>query len=152
MGDYARRSGAGQLLIQSLKLVSELVVVDPQAMQEGCVEVPDRHWIFHHVVAVLIRLPIGDAGFHAATCHPGGEATRMVVPAIVIWRKPALAIDRAAKFASPNDQRIVQQTTLLQVGDQRVGGAVGFLAQNGQYPGYIRVDIPPAFIYLRKAD
>jgi len=43
-------------------------------------------------------------------------------------------------------------TTLFQIGDQRVGWAIGFLAQNGQQAGHIRVDIPAALIDLGEAN
>src|ERR1700744_754844 len=54
VGHDARWRSAGQLLIQSLKFVRELVVIDSQAMEHGCVEVSHRDRVFHHVVAVVI--------------------------------------------------------------------------------------------------
>src|SRR5262249_33128175 len=37
---------------------------------------------------------------------------------IVVSRQLPLAIDSSAKFAAPDDERVVEQTTLLQIGDQ----------------------------------
>ena len=107
-------------------------MVDSQAMQQGRVEISNRYRVFDHVVAILIRLAVADARSYAAACHPGSKATRMVVTAIVIWCKPALAVDRTAKFTAPDHQCIIQQATLFQIRNQRVGGAVRFLAEDGQ--------------------
>ena len=39
----------------------------------------------------------------------------MMVAAVVVRRELALAVDRAAEFAAPDDQRVVEQAALLQV-------------------------------------
>ena len=44
---------------------------------------------------------------------------RMVVAAVVVGGQRALAVDGPAEFAAPDDQRVVEQPALLQVGDQR---------------------------------
>ena len=48
----------------------------------------------------------------------------MVVAAVVVARQLALAVDRPAELAAPDDQRVVEQPALLQVGDQGVAGLV----------------------------
>ena len=52
----------------------------------------------------------------------------MMVAAVIGVRQLALAIDRAAEFAAPDHQRVVQQAALLQVLDQRRRGLVDALA------------------------
>ena len=42
-----------------------------------------------------------------------------MVAAVVVCRQLALAVDRAAELAAPDDQRVVEQAALLQVLDQR---------------------------------
>ena len=44
----------------------------------------------------------------------------MVVAAVVVAGQLALAVDRPAELAAPDDQRVVEQPALLQVGDQGV--------------------------------
>ena len=39
----------------------------------------------------------------------------MMVAAVVVVRQRALAVDRAAEFAAPDDQRVVEQAALLEV-------------------------------------
>ena len=62
----AGRHRSGELLIEPLKLIRQLVVVDPQAVQDGCVEVAHRDGIFDYVVAVVVGLAVDDAWAHAA--------------------------------------------------------------------------------------
>ena len=54
-----------------------------------------------------------------------------MVAAVVVGRQLALAVDRAAELAAPDDQRVVEQAALLQVVDQRGGRLVGVLALAG---------------------
>ena len=54
----------------------------------------------------------------------------MMIAAIVIFGQTSLAVNRAAKFARPDHQRVIQQATLLKIGDQRIASAICFLAQN----------------------
>ena len=102
----------------------------PEAMQNGRVEVAHVHRIFHDVVAVVIRLAVGDAGAHAAAGHPGGEAARVMIAAIVLLAEPALAVNGAAEFAGPDHQRVIEQAAALEIGDQRVAAAICLLAEH----------------------
>ena len=69
----------------------------------------------------------------------------MVVAAVILRRQGALAIDRPAELAAPDDQRIVEQAALLQVGDQRRGGLIGVAALAGDLLGEIGVLVPAAW-------
>ena len=44
-----------------------------------------------------------------------GEAARMMIAAVVLARQLALAVDRPAELAAPDDQRVVEHAALLQV-------------------------------------
>ena len=48
-----------------------------------------------------------------------------MVAAVVVGRERALAIDRAAELAAPDDERVVEQAALLEVGDQRGRRLIG---------------------------
>ena len=52
----------------------------------------------------------------------------MVIAAVVVRRQLALRIDRAAEFAAPDDQRVVEQPALLQILNQRRGRLIGVAA------------------------
>ena len=72
--------------------------------------VVDVHRVGDDVVAELVGLAVHDAGLDAGACHPDGKTLGMVVAAVVVARELALAVDRAAEFAAPDDQRVVQQS------------------------------------------
>ncbi len=59
--------------------------------------------------------------FDAAAGHHEAEAFDVVVAAV------ALGHGRAAEFAAPDDERVVEHAALLQILDQGGGGPVGFL-------------------------
>ena len=51
-----------------------------------------------------------------------------MIAAVVVGRELALAVDGAAEFAAPDDQRVVEQAALLEIGNQGAGGLVGVAA------------------------
>ena len=56
----------------------------------------------------------------------------------------ALAVDRAAELAAPDDQRIVQHAALFQILDQCPAGLVDVAALVGQVAGDVGVLVPAA--------
>ena len=52
----------------------------------------------------------------------------MMIAAVVVGGQLALAVDGAAEFAAPDDQRVVQHAALFQILHQRRGGLIGLLA------------------------
>jgi len=52
----------------------------------------------------------------------------MVAP-VIVGLERALGIDRAAEFAAPDDERVVEETAAFEVSDETVGGAVGIFAE-----------------------
>src|SRR5689334_20471238 len=49
----------------------------------------------------------------------------MMIAAIVVRRELTLTVDGASKFSAPQHKRVLQETTLLEVQDQRRGRLVG---------------------------
>jgi hypothetical protein len=124
----------GEAEITTLMAVREALVIDAEQMQDRGIEVVDMHgarrpFVFvglglHRcaigvgdVVAVIIGLSVSDACFDAASSHPNREAAWVMVATVVLGRQFALAIGRTTEFATPNDQRIVQHATTLEVFD-----------------------------------
>ncbi len=83
--------------------------------------------VFRDVVTEIIRLAIDHTGLHATAGHPGCETSRVMIAPVIVGRQLALRVARPAKFTAPNYQRVVEHSTLLQVGDQRGASLVGFL-------------------------
>ena len=94
--------------VESLDLERESLVIDSQTMQDRGVHVVDVDRVADDVVAKIVRLTVDDTRLDPSPRHPNGEATRVMVPAVVFASKSALAIDRASKFATPDNQRIVK--------------------------------------------
>ena len=97
----------GETVLAALEFVGELGVVDPELVEEGGVEVMDvdgflvvlggvrinRGSVFvDDVVAEVIGLAEGHAGFDAAAGGPEGEAAGVVVAAVVFAREFSLAV------------------------------------------------------------
>ena len=109
----------GQAKIATLVPECQSLVVDTQAVQNGGIEIVDMDRVLQHVVAEIVRLAMHDSRFDAAACHPLCVTARMVIAAVVRFCEAALAINRASKLATPNDERVVQHASLLQIIDQR---------------------------------
>src|SRR5439155_4968375 len=130
--------------VQPLYFLRKPFVINSQAMQDGGVHVVDVDRLLNDVVAEVVGLAVDDAGFDAAAGHPGREATRMVIAAVIVFGQLALAIDRSAKLAAPDNERVVQQAALFEVGDQGIAGLVDVAALVGQIAGDVEMLIPTA--------
>src|SRR5262245_63152175 len=75
----------------------------------------------------------------------------MIAP-VVGRGEPALGIDRPAKLATPDHQRVVEQTALLQILDECRGGLVGVPALGADLIGQVEVLVPAHMIELDEAD
>src|SRR5206468_2970964 len=96
----------------------QLLVIQAQAMEKRGVKVVDVHRVLHHVVAVIVRFPVGEPWPDAPASHPEGETTTVMVAAVVVLGERALAVDGAPELAAPNDERVVEQSAGLQVLNQ----------------------------------
>ena len=63
----------------------------------------------------------------------------------------ALEHGRAPKFASPNNERVLQQASLFQVGKQRPSRSIGQLAANTHISLQVAVMVPAAVVQLNEA-
>src|SRR5690349_644502 len=63
----------------SLEFVGQLGMVHAQATENGGLQIVNVRRIFHHVVAVIVRLAIADARLDAAARHPHRKAAAVMV-------------------------------------------------------------------------
>lgn len=140
----------GQLLIETLEGVGESFMIDSHLMQDRCVEIANVYTISNDVVAEFVRLAMHHAATDAGTGHPNGEAFRMVITPIVRLGQCALAINGTTEFSAPNDQRIVEQSSLFQIGQQTGRRLIGIPALIGQVGREGAVLVPTAMEDLRK--
>src|SRR5262249_39054394 len=107
-----------QAHVQTLHAVGQPPMVDAEAVEDGRLQVVDVDGVADDVVGEVVGFAVDDAGADAAAGHPDRETARMVVAAVVLARERALAVDGAAELAAPDDQRVLQETALLEIADQ----------------------------------
>src|SRR5262245_31607048 len=112
--DYASRQHPRQSLVEALVLERELLVVEAELVEHSSVEITDVDWVLHDVVREIVGFAVHGAALEAAARHPHREAPRMMVAAIVLHGKASLRVNRAAKFAPPHHERLVEHAALLQ--------------------------------------
>src|SRR5438552_13135725 len=117
-----------QPVVSSLEFVGEPFMIDAEEVENGRLQVMDVDGIFYDVVAEFVSRAINYAGLYARPCHPKGETARVVVAAIIGGGQFSLRVIGAAKFAAPDDQRLIEQTALFQVGDKTETGLIHILA------------------------
>src|SRR4051812_44989970 len=125
--------------VPALKLPGKACVVDAEAAQDGGLDVVHVNAVIDYVVAEVIGCPERNSRLHAATCEPHGEASGMMIAAIVVRRELALAINGPAELTAPCHERVIEQTSLLQILHQTCGGLIGLLAAFRQTLGEIGV-------------
>src|SRR5262245_8905539 len=71
------------------------------------------------VVTVVIGASVSESRLHATAGEPDGEASRVMVAAIVGGRERSLRVGCSPELTAPDYERVIQQATLLQVEHQR---------------------------------
>ena len=99
----------------TLILIGQACVIDAEALENSCLQVVYVNRTLRNVVTVVVRFSHHDPGLDSPAGHPHREAAGMVIAPIIFGGQTTLAVDRSAKFAAPHHQRLVQQTTLLQI-------------------------------------
>ena len=115
-------------------------------------EVVDRERVLDDVVAELVGLAVDLAALGAAAGHPHGETARVVVAAVVLLGESALAVDRAAEFAAPDDEGVVEHPALLEILDKGMARLVDVLALAGHAAVDVGVVVPVVVVDLDEAD
>ena len=118
----------GEAEIPALELVDQTLMVDAEQMQHCRVQVMNAYAVFCNVDAVVVGATVVDSTLSSTPCHPQAKATRVMVPAVGFFRQLSLGIDGSAKFTTPNDKRIIEHASLLEVTQQCRGGLVCILA------------------------
>ena len=104
-----------QSLVESLEAIRKSLVVDAQLVQDRGIHVANVDRVFQDVVRVVIRYSILDSWLDATARKPRGETPSMMVATVTSFRKRTLRVNRATEFATADDQRVVQQATLLEI-------------------------------------
>lgn len=143
---------AGELLVESLILEGELVMVDPELMEDRGVEITDVDGIVGDVVGEVIGFAVGLAAFNTASGHPHAEGTWVVVSAVVLPGQLALAVDGATEFSAPDDEGVIEHAALLEVLDEGPSWLVDVIALLFEVGGEIFVLVPATVKDLHELD
>ena len=104
VSDHDLRFHTGQALVEPLEAVREAFMVDTHAMQDGRVDIVDRHRFVDGIVAKIVGLSVDVATANTATGHPHAEISRMMIAAVIVLGQVALGVDGSAEFSTPHDQ------------------------------------------------
>ena len=102
-------------MVESLVFEGEALVIDAEAVEYGGGEVTDVDWVFGDVVTEVIGFTVHTASGNSASSEPHTEAAAVVVATRV---ELSLAVNTASKFATPDDQGVVEHAALFEVSDQ----------------------------------
>jgi len=99
-------------LVEAHEGKSETVVVDAELVKDGGAEVADGDFVFDNVVRVVVGFAVNGTAFDSSPCHPGGEASWVVVAAVVVTLKFALAVGGTTEFAGEDDEGVSEHAAL----------------------------------------
>ena len=102
-----------QSILSSLEPVGQTLMVDPQAVKQGCMKIMDVNRVLCHVVAKIIGLTETHSGLNPSTRKPHRKTPRMVVT--TKGGTTSLRVDRTTEFSTPYHERIFKKSTLLEV-------------------------------------
>ena len=103
----------GQTEVPTLISMRQSFVIDSQKVKDGRMQVVDMNAIGLDIVAVIIGNPVTVAGFDAASGHPHGETSGVMIPTKIGRGKFSLAVVGSAEFSAPNHQGVFQHSSLL---------------------------------------
>src|SRR5690242_2211761 len=105
--------------ITALKTERKLFVIEAQQVEDRCLEIIDIHFISGDRETEFIRFTISDAFFDSSPGEKNGKTIRVMITAQNIAPGSSAFAERgASELAAPDDQRVIEQTTLAQVLNQ----------------------------------
>src|SRR6187431_341284 len=102
-----------QTEIAAAESVRQPLMIQPKQMQNRSMQIMHGRNAFDGMHAKFIRSAKNGAALDAAPGEPHRESFRMMIATIASRR-----VRRAAELARPDDQRLIEQATLLQILDQ----------------------------------
>lgn len=97
-----------ETIIASLVRVDQLLMVDSQKMQDGCVEIVNMDRILGDVVGEVICFTVYMTLLDPASSEKDAETAWVVVASIVFLGESALAINGTAKLTTPDHQCVIE--------------------------------------------
>ncbi len=127
-------------------------MINAEPLHDRRLQVVHVDTMLGNAVTEIVSATVDEAGLDARPRHPNGEAARMMVAAKVAWRDLPLAVVRPAKLPTPDHERLIQKTTPLKVGDQRVATLIDILGELLDPARQPTVMIPTRMVKLNEAN
>jgi len=93
-------------------------VVDPEQVQQSCVEVVDVDAIFNRMPAEVIRAADDLPRLDSTTRHPRAETEAVMITSRIGADGGILGNSCPAKFGAPDHECLVEQSSLLEIANQ----------------------------------
>lgn len=90
----------------------EVFVIEAKQVQDRGMQITEMNRTLHDRAAVVICFAVRVTGLHTAASHPEGE--RSVLMPGLIFVLPGLET-RPSKLTTPNDERVIEKTALIQI-------------------------------------
>ena len=119
--DWLGPFDSNEFLVQSTMEVGQGIGVESELVQDRSVQLLDVEPVLDRLVAQFIGTADTDASLDAAAGHPHGESRGVVVAPGAFG---VLGRWLSAELASPDDERLVEQSASLQVAKQSRDGKV----------------------------
>src|SRR5262249_2305079 len=74
----------GEPELPALEEIRQLLVIDPEEMQDGCLEVVNMGSTFHDIKTIVVRTSMHVSRLDTAATHPKRKDTAMMIAAVVI--------------------------------------------------------------------
>src|SRR3984957_15881417 len=124
--------------------IRQLGVIEPQAIENGRLQIVDVDLILNYAEPELIRFPYDRAALDSSARHEHAVAEWMMI-ATAVFRIAGIAnFDhrRAPEFPAPQNQSRIEQPALLQIANERGCRSVGDVAIFLEIAIEIRMLIP----------
>ena len=106
-------------IVAATMAVGKLLMVQAHQVQDRSVQVVDMNFVLHGAKSEVIGCPVSCSTSHTSTCHPDGEAPRVMVSTVGVFGSW-----RTTEFSAPEDECIVEHSTLFKIFQQGSDGLV----------------------------
>src|SRR5436190_18398806 len=124
--DDFRGQHPSQFLAQAVLIHKELLVVNPEQVQDRGMPIRDAHLVFGRGQANLVGAPVGGSPLHSAAGKPAAGGVLVVIAAgllfVLVGRQ--LGNRQAAELSTPNHERLIEQASLLEIRQQTCNGEI----------------------------
>ena len=127
-------------------------MINSHQMHHGGMQIANVDGILRNVVAEVISGSVAHAATDASTGHPHGKASWMMIATTFGTVPLALASDAASELTAPDNQRVIQETSPLQIGDQGGAGLIGIAAASSAPAPETTVVVPVGMQQLDETD